>query len=290
MKNDIFEEKNIYPHDEKIENHFKDFYNSVYVAFLPFFKIENHLSKNNNYKKSERITFEQAKKELDILKNIQESNAEIFSYSNQDYPTTAEIYNNGEIVSWKNIVKEIDLKDITELNKALRTSIGALKKIFRKPELSEKLNTYTEKNNIWHPTEGNFDVFSKIGIYRIFKMFNKNEILIVDEFYENNNVITLNELTEYEFIEKIEYGDYYIYSVDKEILFTIEWDSFFFLIATDKNKMEKIIEAKYFEGFLCDSKTTHNWDYFDGELEELLEIEKKQKKITKNKNWWKFWN
>lgn len=287
---DIFEEKNIYPHEEKIKDHFKDFYGSIYVAYLPFFKIENHLSEKNNYKKSEKITFEEAKKEIDILNNIPKPNAEIFSYSNEDYPTNTEIYNNGKIVSWKTIIEEANLKDKTELNKALRTSIGALRKIFRKPELCEKLNGYTTKNNVWHPTEGDFDIFSKMAIYRIFKMFNKNEILIVDEFYENNNVITLNELTEYEFIEKIEYGDYYIYSVDKEILFTIEWDSFFFLIATDKNKMEKIIEAKYFEGFLCDSNTTHNWDYLDDELEELLEIEKKQKKITKNKNWWKFWN
>jgi len=169
MKNDIFEEKNIYPHEEKIENHFKEFYNSVYVAFLPFFRIENHLSRNNNYKKSEKITFEQAKKELDILKNMQEPNAEIFSYSNQDYPITSEIYNNGKIVSWKNIVKEIDLKDVTELNKALRTSIGALKEIFRKPELSEKLNIYTEKNNIWHPTEGNFDIFLKLVFIKFLK-------------------------------------------------------------------------------------------------------------------------
>ena len=290
MKNEIFEEKDIYPHGEKFENHFKDLYNSVYVAFLPFFRIENHLSKNNNYKKSEKITFEQARKELDILKNIQEPNAEIFSYSNQDYPTTLEIYNNGEIVSWKNILNEISLKDESELNKALRTSIGALREIFRKPKLSEKLNIYTEKNNIWHPTEGNFDVFSKIGIYRVFKMFNKNEILIVDEFYENINKVKLNELTEYEFIEEFGHSDCYIYSVDKEILFTIEWDSFFFLIATDKNIMEKIIEAKYFEGFLCDSKTTHNWDYLDGELEELLETEKKQNKKTENKKWWEFWN
>ena len=289
MKNDIFEEKNIYPHEEKIENHFKEFFNCVYVAFMPFFKIENQFSNNNNYKKSEKITFEQAKKELDILKKIQEPNAEIFSYSNEDYPTTAEIYKSGKIVSWKSIVSEIDLKDSTELNKALRTSIGALREIFRKNELCEKLNNYTEENNIWHPTEGNFDVFSKIGIYRIFKMFNKNEILIVDEFYENKNTIYLNQLTEYEFLEKIGYDDYYIYSIDKEILFTIEWDSFFFLIATDKNKMEKIIKEKYFEGFLCDSKTTHNWDYLDGELEKLLEIEKNQKKKTQNKKWWKFW-
>ncbi|PKB15274.1 DUF2711 family protein [Flavobacterium sp. 5] len=289
MRN-IFEGKNIYPHDGKIKDHFKDFYNSVYVAYLPFFRIENHLSKSDNYKKFEKITLENAKKEIDVLNNIQVPIAEILSYSNEDYPTDFEIYNNGKIINWKTIINEIGLKDNTDINKALRTSIGALRKIFNKPELSEKLNTYTTKNNIWNPTEGNFDVFSKIGIYRIFKLFNKNEILFVDEFYENIKTINLNEFTEYEFLEKFDYNDYYIYSTDKEIMFTIEWDSFFFLIATDEIKMDIIISEKYFEGFLCDNKTTHNWDYLDGELEKLLEIEKRQNQKSENKKWSKFWN
>jgi hypothetical protein len=287
---DIFEEKNIYPHEEKIKDHFKGFYDSVYVAFLPFFRVENHFSEKNNYKKSEKMTFEEAKKEIDILNNIPKLNAEIFSYSNQDYPTNIEIYNNGNIVNWKTIIKDTQLKDKTELNKALRTSIGALRQIFRKSEFRDELTAYTTKNNIWHPTEGDFDIFSKIGIYRTFKLLNKNEIILVDEFYESINSVNTNELTEYEFLEKINHRYHYIYSADKEILFTIEWDSFFFLIATDKLKMDIIISEKYFEGFLCDSETTHNWDYLNGELVELLEIEKKQNKKSENKKWWKFWN
>lgn len=290
MMSNIFEGKNIYPHDEKIKEHFKSLYDSIYVAYLPFFRVENHVSEKNNYKKSEKIVFEEAKLEIDILKNIPKPNAEIFSYSNKDYPTDVEIYNKGKIIYWETIIKEAGLKDKAELNKALRTSIGSVRQIFRKPELSSKLSEYTTSNNIWHPTEGAFDVFSRIGIYRTFKLFNKNEIILVDEFYENFNSINLNELTEYEFSEKINFRDFYIYSADKEILFTIEWDSFFFLIATDKIKMNKILLEKYFEGFLCDSETTHNWDYLNGELEQILEIEKKQNKKSENKKWWEFWN
>jgi hypothetical protein len=107
----------------------------------------------------------------------------------------------------------------------------------------------------------------------------------VDEFYENSKSVNINKLSEYEFTEKVSYPDYYIYSVDKEILFTIECYSFFFLIATDKRKMDIINSENYFEGFLCDSETTHNWDYLNGELEQLLEVEKNQ-----NKKWWKFLN
>jgi hypothetical protein len=273
---DIFKENNIYPHGGKIKEHFKGFYDSIFVAYLPFFKVKNQTSRKNNFKKSEKISFEEAKKEIEILNNIPTPNAEIYSYSNEDYPTDIEIYDNGETVKWETIIKEAELKDATELNKALRTSLGALRPIFRKPELSDKLNVITTKNGIWYPTEGSFDVFSKLGIYKSFMLFNKSEIILVDEFFEDIKSININEITEYEFIEKFRQNDYYIYSSDKEILFTIDWDSFFFLIATDKNKMEKIISEKYFEGFLCDSETTHDWDYLPGELEQILKIEKKQ--------------
>jgi hypothetical protein len=289
MKNDIFKEKNIYPTGEKIKEHFRDFYDSVFVAYLPFFQVENHKSKTNNYKKLEKTTFAEAKKEVEILNNIQIPNAEIFSYSNEDYPTDLEIFDNGKIVKWETIIKEAKLKDKTELNKALRTSIGALREIFKKPKLSEKLNSFTAENSIWNPTEGTFDVFSKLGIYRTFKLFNKNEIIIVDEFFEKIYSINIAEISEYEFLEKVDFNDYYIYSSDKEILFTIEWDSFFFLIATDNNKMERIVSTKYFEGFLCDSETAHDWDYLPGELEKILKIEKKQKLKSENKKWWQFW-
>ncbi|MDR6734887.1 hypothetical protein [Sphingobacterium sp. 2149] len=73
--------------------------------------------------------------------------------------------------------------------------------------------------------------------------------------------IDFDRLTEYEFCDEIGGKDYYLYSSDKEILFTIEWDSFFFLIATDYKKMNKLIASHLFEGFLCNDKTDHYWEY-----------------------------
>ena len=285
---EIFNYDNIYPRGRKIKEHYKDFFDSIFIAYLPFFQVENKTSRKDNYKKSEKISFEQAKKELEILNDIPAPNAEIYSYSNEDYPTDIEIYDKGRIVKWETIIKEAKLKNAKELNKALRTSLGALRPIFAKPELSDKLNLLTTKKDIWYPTEGRFDVFSKVGIYKTFMLFNKNEILLSDEFFEDIKSINIHEVTEYEFINKFRQNDYFIYSSDKEILFAIDWDSFFFLIATDQDKMNQIISKNYFEGFLCDSETTHDWDYLPGEIEQILKIEKMHSK-SENKNWWRFW-
>ncbi len=148
-----------------------------------------------------------------------------------------------------------------ELNTALRTSIGGLNRNFTRPDLMEKLNNFTDHESIYHPTEGAFGILSKIAIRKAFKLLGKNQILITDEFYENTTTIDLDRLTEYEFCDEIGGKDYYLYSADKEILFTIEWDSFFFLIATDHKKMDKLIANDLFEGFLCNDKTEHYWEY-----------------------------
>lgn len=291
---DIFADCKIYPWEGKIKDHFKDFYESAFIAFLPFFKVDRQHTDNTNFKKSKQITHEEARQELDILKDIPPFNADIYSYSNKDYPTEQEIFDSGQAISWDAIIEGSGLKDYSELNKALRTSIGALRHVFSRPELTEKLNNYTTNQSIWHPTEGRFDIFSKVAIYKAFKILDKNEIIVIDEFYETTLTLELDKLTEFEFSEKVGYKDYYIYSSDKELLFTIEWDSFFFLIATGQEKMNKIISSNLFEGFICNEKTEHTWDYKEGEIQKYLDIEEKQKiltaKPTTKKQWWKFWD
>lgn len=291
---DIFKNKNIYPHKGKIKDHFKDFYDAAFVAFLPVFQVDRNPSDLTKLKKSKQISYEEAKEEIDFLKDIPPFNADIFSYSNKDYPTDEEIYKRGEIITWDKVVKGAGLADNSELNKALKTSIGALRLIFQRTELTDKLNKFTDSKKIWHPSEGSFDTFSKKAIYKAFKLFDKKEIIITDEFYTTSFTIELHDLTEIEFSEKVRYHDYYIYSSDKELLFTIEWDSFFFLIATGQEKMNKIISSNLFEGFVCNDKTEHTWDYEEEEFQKILDKEKKLEVLTckpkTKKQWWKFWN
>jgi len=273
---DIFADQNLYPHDGTIKEHFKGFFDTAYVSFLPFFTVLTQQSENNNFKRSQKITLQEAIEKDDLFKKLNpDGDRDIYSYDNENYPTDLEIYKNGSFVSWKSVIENSQLKNEAELNKALRTSIGALRKIFSKPELAEKLNKYTTEHNIWHPTEGRFDILSKLSIYKAFKLFEKHTVVIADEFFETTSVLELTGLSDFEFSEKVQGKDYYIYSEDKEILFAIEWDSFFFLIATDQAKLKRIVHENLFEGFVCDDSTTHNWDYKIGELESLLHIENK---------------
>lgn len=289
---DIFTDKTIYPHSGKILTHFNNYFDNVLIVLLPFFKTTNFPNENEDYKKSKKITYEEALQGIPELKNIPKPNAE-FYFTNKDYPEDEEIYKNAIRITWSEIISKTDIIDFSELNKALRTSIGALREVFKKKQLAEKIFEFCNQNQIWYPSEGTFDVLSKSDIYKTFKSLNKNEIIVTDEFYEKTKTLNINNLSEYEFIEQIFCNDYYIYSSDKELLFTIEWDSFFFLIATkNSTTMEKIINENLFEGFLCNENTTHDWDYKEGELEKYLDLEKKLEETAKNKQekkWWKFW-
>ncbi|PIQ20228.1 MAG: hypothetical protein COW65_16185 [Cytophagales bacterium CG18_big_fil_WC_8_21_14_2_50_42_9] len=296
---DIYTENNLYPYEGRIKDHFKELYDSVFIAFLPFFVVNKQTNSNTNFKKSEKITFQRVQEELELLRDIPEFDAAIYYYSSKDFPTDKEIYEKGKNIPWENVIKGAGLKDYAEVNKALRTSIGALRNAFRRHDLTNKINVYTTENKIWHPTEGSYDILSKVAIYNAFKILNKKEVIVKDEFYESTKELSLDKLSEFEFSETFDSKDYYVYSADKEILFTLEWDSFFFLIATTQDKMEIIIKENLFEGFIYNNETTHNWDYSAEELKRLLEIEK-QKELEEQKaksaqlradnKWWKFWN
>ena len=73
-----------------------------------------------------------------------------------------------------------------------------------------------------------------------------------------------------EFVNSIEYKDYYIYAENKEILFSVDWDYYFFFIAFNTQNIEKSIVENSFEGFWATKETSHLWTWEKGELERLL--------------------
>lgn len=263
---DIFTDHQLYPYDVKIKEHFRCSYDAVFIAFSPFFKMDKDYADDTNFKKSKQVSYEEAQQIDEIFQKIPPPNADIFIYTNAAYPTDREILERGKAIEWDTVARHATLQSYAEVNKALRTSIGALREGFKRVDLITKLETYTNKAQIWHPQEGCFNAFPKRAIYQAFKLLDKKQIVVIDEFYEKKFTLDLDTLTDVEFCEQINDKDYYVYSVDREILFVIEWDSFFFLIATDVAKMKIIGREKLFEGFLCDEQTVHAWDYTEKEM------------------------
>ncbi len=268
---DFIKEHKLYPNDEEsILSNFAGIYDCVFIAYLPFFRIKDHNLEKVSVQKSHQISLEEFKANDEVFGKLPDFNANVYSYENDEYPEDSEIFEKAEMVSWKEVKNGANFTDYAEIYKALKTSIGSYRTVFERKDLRDRLNVFTEKKRIFHPTEGNFEVLSKIEIYNALKSLGKNEIVIIDEFYENEKKLNLNFISLKEFIEKIEYKDYYIYAEDKSILFTIEWDSFFYLICSDKNNNDDILRKSKIEGFFCTNETKHTWEWKEEEFLRLL--------------------
>ncbi len=265
----IIEENKIYPDEETpVLEHYKENFDLVKICFLPFFKIDSE-SNISSRKVTKQISFEELKAKDDIFKDISGVDAKIY-VSNENYPKTPEIIKSGKVVKWNKVISETTLENFREVNRALKTSIDAYKKPLRRFDLLNKLEKYTEKNEIWFPIEGHFDTFTKIGIYKLLNILGKNNVIVIDEFYEEKRELDLTSMTELEFVEQIKFKDYYIYAADKSILFAISWDDFFYFIATQKENLRVIDEINEIEGFNANDKDSHLWDWEEGEIEKIL--------------------
>ncbi len=272
------ENKNLYPDEETpVLKHYSEF-DSVYIGLLPFFKLDKEHCDTNSSKKV--ISLEEARKKDEIFEKIENySNMTIFS-SNECYPTDEEITQHGKKVTWKEVIQNTKLNDYKELNKALMTSIGAFKKKLERQDLLKVLNQYSDKNNIWHPTEGTFDFFTKSSIFELLTLNGIEEVLVEDEFYENKKIIDLTSSSKSDFCEKIDFKDYYIYDKNKSILFAISWDYFFYFIAINEKVFSKKSIESNFEGFWADEKSSHLWTWEEGEINRLLNSENDEKLVA----------
>lgn len=278
----IIEDKKIYPDKEvSVLEHYKENFDLVKICFLPFIQIDSE-SNISSRKASKQISFEELKAKDELFKNISGVNAEIYE-SNENYPKASEIIDSGKIIHWEKVFCETELESYREVNRALKTSIGAYKNPLRRFDLLNRLEKYTEENKIWFPIEGQFDTFTKIGIYNLLKKLGKYEVIVIDEFYEEERELDLNILTESDFVEQIKFKDYYIYAADKSILIAISWDDFFYLLATKKENLKVVEEISEIEGFVANDKDSHLWDWEEGEIEKILNKAKNAKKEP----WWK---
>ncbi|MCZ2337022.1 MAG: DUF2711 domain-containing protein [Chitinophagales bacterium] len=252
--------------DTTILEYFSAFFDAVFISFSPFFKLKETPYSNKGYKNVEQISLEELREKDPLFEKIPQSNADIFSFDNEDYPSDDEIFEQGESISWQEIKKACNFGQVDEINKALKTSIGAYRPVFNRMDLANKLSDYALSNQLYFPESGAFNVLSKKQIYRSFKFLGIHQLTIEQEFSQGHKTIHLEQFTEKEFCNTIAYKDYYIYDTNKKLLFAIDWDNFFFLICADRKTIETLVENMEFEGFYCDEHTRGNWELTPEEI------------------------
>jgi len=260
--NNIFDTNDLYPgYDDHLKAYFNRYFDSVFICFSPFFQIDSDSKQDRSLHHSRIVSLEELQATNDIFKKLQPSDQRvIYSSNNVKYPDTDEIIDKGKPVQWQYIKHQGQFNSYTEINLALRTSIGALRKEFERTDLQQKLDKVSDDYFIYNPTEGRINQLSLIQIYQCLKALNKVELVVTDEFFENRKTINLNTLSCPQFVNAA-YRYMYYFPVDRSLLFTVEWDSFFYLIGGDRTLLDGLIAKFGFEGFYASDETYHDWDF-----------------------------
>ena len=236
---DIFLQKRLFPDPNfPIKRHYSYYFDTVFIAFSPFFTIPGY----NTYKPGHQK-------------------------SHKNYPSDKMIFHNAQPVMWKEIIQACEFKSYADLYKALKTSIGAYRLAFQRKDLTDVLINYTKAKRIFHPIEGHFEVLSKIEILKAFRLLHKNDLIIREEFSLTEKEFNLAAIQDEHFVDAINCKDYFIYDRDKKLLFAVDWDDFFFLICSTKENVDKIVSNLSFEGFYCDDETKTLWEFTNEEIE-----------------------
>lgn len=273
--------------DTPILQYYSACFDTVFIGFSPFFKFKATPFRNKGYKNAEQISLEELREKDPLFERIPQSNADIFSFDNEAYPSDDEILEQAESISRQDIKKAGNFGQVGEINKALKTSIGAYNPVFNRMDLANKLSDYALSNQFYFPVKGAFNVLSKKQIYRSFKFLGIHQLTIEQEFSQRHKTIHLEHFTEKEFCNTIAYHDYYIYDTNQKLLFAVDWDNFFFLICADRKTIETLVENMEFEGFYCDEHTRGNWELSPEEIKAGLHREQsdapdRSKQIKRN--------
>lgn len=267
----------------KILDFYEGEFESCFILFHPFLKIKNE--GDNETKRTSSDKVDSIPNEFEeMFKGIKLPGNAMIYMSNPNYPKENEIIESGIGVSWKEVI-ELSNKFTTpeDIQKALKTSIGAYRKVFRRNDLHEHLQEFIKKHKLWSPKEDIINALTKKKIFQIFRFLNLNEIFN-DDFKEEKEPINIKEMSLPDFCQTM--SSSYIYSSEKEVMISQYMDTFFCLLLTKKKEtMVKILENFELEGILCDEEFSLPWEYENEEFERLVKEEKERKDKRKSSSW-----
>ena len=173
----------------------------------------------------------------------------------EKWPSKQELIEGVSPVSWKEIIELTALNSIDEVDIALRTSIGGLKKKFENEKLSNILCQLTESDNIIHPSEGDVSPLIENTVYDSLQAIGQEWLWVGDEFCTERKLTWIEDLKGCN--EAPSHACFF--TPDKKVLITTHWDSHFSFLCSSKSTIEQILKYGEFEGFYCTSETEVYW-------------------------------
>lgn len=177
-------------------------------------------------------------------------------------PTKKEILENCDRLLWKDFQSLSQIASKSDLDIALRTSIGGLVEKFQKKELVDSMIKVFEEKNIILPEDGKISIFSDDDILKALRKLGHEKICIGCKFGSTEKEVLIDKILN----DEVEIGDSNLFTIDRKVLITFHWDSHQTYICSNKETVDFIRKNANLEGFYCDEKTEIYWSLKNGIL------------------------
>lgn len=176
-----------------------------------------------------------------------------------NWPTKEQIINCTDRLTWAEIIKKSELKDISELDRLLAYLHCARKTADKTAWI--KLNTVLDQHNYIAPQVDYLPEILIDSLMDAFKSLGYSRILEYSEFDELRHEHTIADIL----ISKER--DFYVHArittPDKKILIATDFDQRFSYLSSTKDVADKIIKRAELEGFFCDEATRPDWSFIN---------------------------
>jgi len=168
--------------------------------------------------------------------------------------------NISQLVTWKEFMALAEFENINQLDIALRTSIFGLNKRCENKEYADRLVRASELNDIWIPSEGNFQDTLEKEMLKSLQELGHHYVFVADEWGYERKLVFIQDMIDGKDNTILTWGaQRNWYTNHNEILYTTHWDSHFTMLCSDRNTVESIVVKHGFEGFYCDANTEIYW-------------------------------
>ncbi len=173
------------------------------------------------------------------------------------YPSDEEILTIGKPISWQEIMSSCSLISYNELAIALKASISALRKEFKREDLANKLNSNLNQD-LFYPTEDSTSLFLLDRLMKIIGSKGANQLYFSAPIFENCGFLDIHDTAPLD-ICNLSCNELIVTDENMDYAFMSLYDSFITLLLAKEESIEHIVQSMNFEAILCDQRTFINW-------------------------------